>query len=202
MRKLVLCNQQGEFLIMASLFPKQISRTVKRAVISGTAFLSPFLLLNLGYQSPALAGRNNQYFGSACNGTRETLYLAVGVRPTTCGRDGCTKQYVPIVTEGWWVISPRSCERFHIDTAYKNKYASGERYVSAYTASQRWEGSHNLCVRNSAFTMQGERGYEGCHQSNGYQRGFRKISQNLHVSFQPRNGRTSGAPEYQFLLAD
>nr|WP_163665096.1 DUF1036 domain-containing protein [Adonisia turfae] len=187
---------------MNSLFSEQISRIARRAMISGATFLSPLLLLNLGHQSPALAGRSNQYFGSACNGTEETLYLTIGVRPTTCGRRGCTKQYVPIVTEGWWIISPRSCESFYIDTAYKNKYARGERFVSAYTASHRWEGSHNLCVRNSAFTMQGERGYEDCYQSNGYQRGFRKISRNLHVSFQPRNGRTYGAPEYQFLLAN
>lgn len=153
------------------------------------------LLSSLTHSKAAFAGNAGpNYVGLMCNATGESVNVAVGFRPTTCTRDGCTKEFVPYYTEGWWVVPSHTCKRMYTNTPFRSRDNINLTHtvgIYAFSRSNRWEGNSSRCVQYSAFTMQAN---SACRRGRGSYRGFRnyRFSNNegsVRMSFEPRGGR-------------
>jgi len=80
-----------------------------------------------------------------CNNTTSRVGIAIGYREN----DGWT-------TEGWWNLSPRSCE-----TLMRGALVARYYYIYAvdYDRSGEWSGQAFMCTRDKEFTI---RGTEDC----------------------------------------
>jgi uncharacterized membrane protein len=80
-----------------------------------------------------------------CNNTTSRVGIAIGYRED----DGWT-------TEGWWNLSPRSCE-----TLMRGAPVGRYYYIHAvdYDRSGEWSGQAFMCTRDKGFTI---RGTEDC----------------------------------------
>jgi uncharacterized membrane protein len=93
-----------------------------------------------------------------CNNTTSRVGIAIGYRES----DGWT-------TEGWWNLSPRSCE-----TLMRGPLVARYYYIYAvdYDRSGEWSGQAFMCTRDKEFTI---RGTEDC-LARGYDRtGFFEV---------------------------
>jgi uncharacterized membrane protein len=93
-----------------------------------------------------------------CNNTGSRVGIAVGYRD----KEGW-------LTEGWWNVSPKSCE-----TVLRGPLAARYYYVYAidYDQGGEWSGKSFMCTREKEFTI---RGFENC-LARGYDRtGFFEI---------------------------
>lgn len=86
-----------------------------------------------------------------CNNTGSRVGIAVGYKDS----DGWT-------TEGWWNLSPRSCETLLRGTLVARFYYI---YALDYERGGEWSGQAFMCTRDKEFTIRGTdnclaRGYE------------------------------------------
>jgi uncharacterized membrane protein len=86
-----------------------------------------------------------------CNNTGSRVGIAVGYKDN----DGWT-------TEGWWNLSPRSCETLLRGTLVARFYYI---YALDYERGGEWSGQAFMCTRDKEFTIRGTdnclaRGYE------------------------------------------
>src|SRR5262245_59577610 len=94
-----------------------------------------------------------------CNNTTSRVGIAIGYREN----EGWT-------TEGWWNLSPRSCE-----TLMRGPLVARYYYIYAvdYDRSGEWSGQAYMCTRDKEFTI---RGTEDC-LARGYDRtGFFEVA--------------------------
>jgi uncharacterized membrane protein len=93
-----------------------------------------------------------------CNNTGSRVGIAVGYKDN----DGWT-------TEGWWNLSPRSCETLLRGTLVARFYYI---YALDYERGGEWSGQAFMCTRDKEFTI---RGTENC-LARGYERtGFFEV---------------------------
>ena len=76
-----------------------------------------------------------------CNNTGSRVGIAVGYKDT----DGWT-------TEGWWNLSPRSCETLMRGTLVARFYYI---YAVDYDRGGEWSGQAFMCTRDKEFTING-----------------------------------------------
>jgi uncharacterized membrane protein len=121
-----------------------------------------------------------------CNNTASRVGIAVGYRD----KEGW-------LTEGWWNVSPKSCE-----VVLRGPLAARYYYVYAidYDQGGEWSGKSFMCTRGKEFTI---RGFENC-LARGYDRtGFFEIDSGEQKSWtvqlseqaQPGAKPKSSAPE-------
>ena len=127
-----------------------LTLTVRLGPVGCTALAILFLA---GCDRPASSGQGKGDL-TLCNSTASRIGVALGYQDAT----GWT-------TEGWWNISPRTCE-----TIYKGALSSRFWYVHAidYDRGGEWAGKAAMCTIDKTFTI---RGTENCTQ-----RGFKSTS--------------------------
>ncbi len=132
-------NQRQAIALVA-----QHSRRGRRITVIIRPFLAALMLIALA--GPALADFR------LCNNTGSRVGVAVGYKDA----EGWT-------TEGWWNISPRSCE-----TLLRGGLVARYYYIYAvdYDRGGEWSGHAFMCSRDKEFTI---RGTEDC-LARGYDR--------------------------------
>jgi len=125
--------------------PRRLLRSVLRAAV-------PALLFAVATTLPALADFR------VCNNTGSRVGIAIGYKDAESW-----------TTEGWWNISPRSC-----DTLLRGALVARYYYIYAvdYDRGGEWSGHAFMCTRDKEFTI---RGTENC-LARGYDRtGFFEV---------------------------